>query len=143
MPQKTKEGQREYYQDNKARMAAYARKRRKENPARERDRQMKYREVNVARYLWQSAKDRARRYGVAFDLEPSDVVVPAVCPVFGTPFILGHPQQAASIDRLIPSLGYVRGNIVVICRLANSIKFTATSAEVNQVARWLSSLGIP
>ncbi len=143
MARKTKEGRQEYYRANKDKVAACGRRRREMDPARERARQMKYREANIARYLWQSAKDRAARYGHQFDLEPSDIVIPEVCPVFGTPFILGHPRQAASVDRLIPSRGYVRGNVVVISRLANSIKYTATASEVEKVALWMKTTGIP
>lgn len=68
-------------------------------------------------------RSRAKKLGVPFDLVVSDLVIPEVCPVFGTPFVGGkrHPQ-GPSVDRIIPELGYVGGNVLVISNRANFLK---------------------
>lgn len=44
----------------------------------------------------------------------------------------------ATIDRVIPKLGYVPGNIIVISHQANSIKSNETNpANIRRVAEWL------
>jgi hypothetical protein len=39
-------------------------------------------------------------------------------------------DNSPSLDKIIPSLGYVRGNVQVISQRANSIKRDATLAEL-------------
>lgn len=39
-----------------------------------------------------------------------------------------------SLDRIIPSLGYIPGNVVLICVRCNAIKQDATAAEIQRVA---------
>lgn len=85
------------------------------------------------------AKYRAQRHNVAFDLSAEAVYVPAQCPVFGVAFVYGvkgHPNSP-SLDRIIPTLGYVKGNVAVISRRANIIKNNASAAELERVAAWL------
>ena len=45
-----------------------------------------------------------------------------------------------TLDRIVPSLGYVPGNVVVISHKANSIKSNATAAEIRAVADWLDDI---
>lgn len=66
-----------------------------------------------------------------------------LCPVLGIKLhqglggIIGAPN-IANIDRLIPSLGYVPGNIVVISQQANLIKTNEINPEnIRKVADWL------
>lgn len=67
---------------------------------------------------------KARKKGLPFNIDANDLVVPSVCPVLGTPFVFGkvaHPQ-CPSVDRIIPELGYVKGNVAVISLRANTLK---------------------
>lgn len=50
-----------------------------------------------------------------------------------------HPH-APSLDRINPKRGYVPGNVVVICRLANAIKNNASFGQIGKVYRWLKRL---
>ncbi|MGQ2972040.1 MAG: hypothetical protein ACT6QM_05895 [Brevundimonas mediterranea] len=94
-----------------------------------------------ARALFDSAKSRARRSGVPFTITVDDVVVPTVCPVLAIPLVMGgngrFHANSPSIDRVIPALGYVPGNIRVISMRANRIKCDATREELLAVALWL------
>lgn len=46
-------------------------------------------------------------------------------------------EDSYSIDRLIPELGYVKGNVVVISYKANTIKNNATVDDLEKVLAWL------
>ena len=88
----------------------------------------------------------AKQQGLAFDLEESDIVVPTHCPVFGTPFVIttGKRTDATpSVDRIIPALGYVKGNVIVVSWRANRIKNDATPAELTQLGQFYSSVLYP
>jgi hypothetical protein len=98
--------------------------------------------------LFNEARKRARKSGVPFNITQDDIVIPTHCPALGIPLVTGNtggPNEGSdnspSLDRLVPDLGYTRGNIIVISRLANSIKYTATSEQIRAVSEWLKSLG--
>lgn len=82
------------------------------------------------------ARIRARKKGLAFDLVWQDISIPSKCPVFGRPFEYGG-RYAMSLDRIQPSLGYVRGNVRVVSKLANAMKYDATPTELVEFARWV------
>lgn len=62
------------------------------------------------------------------------------CPVFGVAFAergKGFNRWSPSIDKVDPSLGYVRGNIQVISMMANRMKQDATPEQLHQFADWI------
>lgn len=84
-----------------------------------------------------AAKARATKAGVPFALSPEDITLPQTCPVLGIPIIVGQSQatdNSPSLDRVVPLLGYVKGNVLVISNRANRIKNDATPTELRQVA---------
>ena len=85
-------------------------------------------EKQFVRNLFKSIKVRSARKGLPFNLEESDIVIPEVCPVLGIPLKWGDGLQEStpSVDRLIPELGYVKGNCKVISMKANRLKSNAT-----------------
>jgi hypothetical protein len=44
--------------------------------------------------------------------------------------------HSATVDRIWPARGYVRGNIIVISHRANTLKSDATPTELRAVAKW-------
>jgi len=69
-----------------------------------------------------------------------DIEIPAVCPLLGTPLNASGRRFDAnnpSIDRIIPTLGYVPGNVWVISWRANAIKHDATLEELESIVRGL------
>ena len=93
-----------------------------------------------AKHLFWLAKQRAARRGVPFTIMYEDVVIPTHCPVLGLELRLGHERgradHAPSIDRKIPHLGYVKGNIEVISMRANWLKGNGTADELRRVAAY-------
>jgi hypothetical protein len=90
----------------------------------------------VKRLLTQ-IKSRCKRDGVPFDLVESDVVMPDRCPLLGIEFSKDDRWSLASLDRIVPSLGYVKGNVWVVSFRANAIKSNATCDELEKVSRSL------
>src|ERR1700675_389529 len=116
-----------------AKRAVFAEKKAKRRPGMQAMRRLK---MN-----WKKCRERAIEKGIPFNLDLEDCQPPACCSVFGTPFKVGLPwYQRASIDRVKPELGYVKGNIRIISQLANSIKSTANSTQIRAVADWLEKV---
>ena len=93
------------------------------------------------------AKTRAKNKQIAFelDIEYLRSIATDECPVFGVNLMYASSQKgtgypdphAAALDRIIPELGYVKGNVVFISNWANRIKSDATEIQLYAVADWL------
>lgn len=99
-------------------------------------------------YTWaNSLKMRAAERGVPFDLDADYLmsIQTTHCPALGIEFVRRSMRGANSpasptIDRIIPELGYVRGNVVMLSRRANNIKSDANVDEIAQVLEWLKKV---
>lgn len=95
-----------------------------------------------------SAKRRAKKFGVPYDINAAYVVsiIEDRCPVFGTKFKFSGNKHirpySPTIDRLIPKKGYVKGNVVVISCRANQIKGANSANSVHMVYKWMKKLGL-
>lgn len=92
--------------------------------------------------LFHSAKQRAKKRNLPFNLELADITIPAVCPVLGIPLKHGNKgfcDNSPTIDRFIPDIGYIKGNIAVISFRANRIKNDSTLEEIELLASFLKS----
>lgn len=74
-----------------------------------------------------------------FNLTVDDIAIPAFCPALGIPLFKATGAKAQgpnspTLDRIVPELGYVRGNVRVISARANQIKSNATPEELLRVA---------
>ena len=96
-------------------------------------------------WLIQRAKTRSRREGLPFDedLAADDVGVPQTCPLLGNPLdysapvSLHRPYNLPTLDRVVPELGYVRGNVWIVSWRANKLKSNGTLDEFKRmVANW-------
>lgn len=93
--------------------------------------------------MWTRAKGRAKAKDLPFDIEVSDIVFPEVCPVLGMKLVShkGRPgayRNSPSLDRVIPELGYVKGNVQVISQLANQMKLNASKEDLLSFAKWVN-----
>lgn len=98
--------------------------------------------MTIAKHLVWSSRARAKERGIPHTITDADVIVPEVCPALGIPLKNSGPQadNSPSLDRIIPDLGYVPGNVVVISKLANRIKSNATPDQLRKVAQWAQTL---
>ena len=103
------------------------------------------RRANWAYEIWNAAKQRAKKQGVPFDLDPvefNEMGIPDVCPVLGIPLDQNpkgkgeRSDNSPSLDKFIPSLGYVKGNVHVISWKANRLKNDGTPEEWQKIAEW-------
>jgi hypothetical protein len=98
-----------------------------------------------------NAKGGAREENVPFNLDEDYIKeiwpVDNLCPIMGTllteatgPFRRGPRTFSPSIDRFIPKLGYVRGNVSIISHFANKLKNNCTDPQVfRRLADWMEN----
>jgi hypothetical protein len=89
-----------------------------------------------------SAKKRADALCVPYDLDAKYIesICPDICPIFKIELKFGggnKGKNSASLDRIKPSLGYVKGNVRVISYLANLMKNEASDEELILFAKWI------
>lgn len=96
---------------------------------------------NPQKVLFDCARRRAAKNGAAFAITIEDVQIPDVCPVFGTPFVMGgghgFRDHSPTLDRIENDLGYVPGNVQVISFRANRIKGDATIDELRKLLEYM------
>lgn len=94
--------------------------------------------------LLSRAKSRAKKRNLPFNLTAEDIVIPALCPVLGVKLdkSTDHTERdtSPSLDKIVPSLGYVKGNVRVISHRANMLKNNATVEEMELVLADLKRL---
>lgn len=93
--------------------------------------------ANPAVQLLGSAKSRAKKYGLDFNLSRADIVVPKVCPALGIPLDFSTKDNVPTLDRVIPAKGYVVGNVHVISWRANRVKLNASLVELQGIVEYL------
>ena len=87
----------------------------------------------MRKLLLKEAKRRAKKKNVSFEISVNDIDIPEFCPILG---ILLRPGRgyirhgSPTLDRIIPELGYVKGNVQVISNRANLLKNNASLQEL-------------
>jgi hypothetical protein len=84
-------------------------------------------------------RSRAKRSNIPFEIDESDIIIPEYCPILNIKlnFNVGKGRKnwrdSPSLDRINPSLGYVKNNIRVISNRANLLKSNAEVWELEAV----------
>lgn len=99
-------------------------------------------------YSWANAiKQRALEKGLPYDLDADYIqsILPTHCPVLGVELVRrsnrsGNSPTSPTVDRIVPELGYVRGNVMIISKRANQIKSDASPEEIMKVAQFYITL---
>lgn len=94
--------------------------------------------ANPMASVLRTAKQRARKKGVEFDLTVADVEMPTHCPLLGLELERGGDREnSPALDRLDSSKGYTPDNVWIISYRANRIKNDATLAELEMIVEGL------
>lgn len=85
---------------------------------------------DIVKSIFKRSKENSKRRGLDFNIEKSDIVVPTHCPYLGVELSYNKKDSQSNhyytIDRIDSSKGYVKGNIQIISKLANTMKNEAT-----------------
>ena len=93
--------------------------------------------------LIKSAKKRANKKNIEFDLQTADIFIPKFCPILGIPIIKGDKvftDYSPSIDRIDNTKGYIVSNVRVISRRANTLKNDASFEEYRIIFLYYQAL---
>lgn len=116
----------------------------REDKPRRLEQMKKQREDNRTQFLLSHAKHRCKKDGKEFNLELSDIIIPEFCPILGVKLTSdqgkGQLQTNASLDRIDSTKGYIKGNVWVISRKANTMKSNATTEELKAFGKWCMTL---
>jgi hypothetical protein len=106
---------------------------------------IEYRKKHPLQNMYHNAKQRAKKQNVPFELtkEYLSSIMTDTCPILGIQLEFAGSStryNSPSLDRLIPELGYVEGNVYIISNKANAIKNNASPEELRKVAQWYEDL---
>ena len=131
-PEVFKERSRKYYWENKEAVI-------KQNK--------KYRQENPETWMTSGAKKRAENKNIPFNINKEYVkkIWPKdnKCPALNIEFNRGVKKtidSSPSLDRIVPELGYIKGNVQIISMLANRIMTSATPEQVMSVAKYYEKI---
>ena len=97
-------------------------------------------------FLVRAAKSRAEARGLPFDSDLEEVLggrPPFTCACCGRAFDYspgrgqGGKDRSPSLDRIVPSLGYVKDNVKVICWRCNRMKSDASAEELRKILAYV------
>jgi hypothetical protein len=86
------------------------------------------------------ARSRASVRNLPCTITIDDIKIPEFCPALGIRLkrnLRSGGPDSPSLDCLIPSLGYVPGNVAVISKRANTIKNDASIDDLRNILKWL------
>jgi hypothetical protein len=96
---------------------------------------------------YRSRQQVANRLGIPFTIKFEEINTPEFCPVFGSKLEYGASQKIngkqtrnrnkVSLDKLIPELGYVPGNVFVVSWRANNLKSNMTIEELEKILEYM------
>lgn len=133
--------------DNPEKYKEYHKTYRKKNAAKYKEYISKWQVKNNEKYIITAIKSRAKKLGIEFNIDATDIKIPSTCPILGIPILKefkgvgnsnrGPRATSPSLDRIDNTKGYVKGNVHIISNKANVMKNSATPEELLQFAYWI------
>lgn len=82
-------------------------------------------------YIIRNIKFSAKRRKIYFDLKYSDLELPIYCPLLNIKLdydskFNGNSFDRATVDRIDNNKGYIKGNVIILSKLANAMKNEAS-----------------
>lgn len=95
--------------------------------------------TSIIRMRVTDAKKRAFKKNLDFNIDVEYLIKKLIetnymCPYLGVKFEKRNSDYVLSIDRIDPTKGYVKGNIEITSRLANTMKNKATNSQLIRFA---------
>lgn len=96
-------------------------------------------------HQFRQRKNQALKKGIPFTIELNEIEQPEYCPILGIKLNyawggkngkLRDPAKA-TIDKVIPELGYVPGNVYIISWRANKLKSDMTLEELEKIMNYM------
>lgn len=100
----------------------------------------KLKQNNPAHLIWMETKKRAKKRGIPFTLEVSDIIIPRYCPILDLELSFGKGSvhdASPSLDRIVPNLGYIKGNCFIISSKANRMKQENTLESLEKIVLYI------
>lgn len=115
------------------------------NPEAAAQRAKDWRRNHPEQMLHISAKRRAIKLNIPFNIEITDIVIPKTCPITGLELSInqqgsyGPSMNSPTLDRIHPELGYVKGNVAVISFKANKWKSDMTKQNIETLLQYVNT----
>lgn len=106
----------------------------------------KYRAMeNTLPHQFRQRRNQSLKQGIPFTIEFDEMEQPEFCPILGVKLNYGWGGNAghlrdpnkATIDKVIPELGYVPGNVFIISWRANKLKSDMTLEELEKIMNYI------
>ena len=133
--------------DNPEKYKEYHKTYRKKNAAKYKEYISKWQLKNNEKYIITAIKSRAKKLGIEFNIDATDIKIPSTCPILGIPIFKefkgdgnsnkGPRATSPSLDRIDNTKGYIKGNVHIISNKANVMKNSASPEELLQFAYWI------
>lgn len=93
-------------------------------------------------YIIRNIKSSAKIRKLDFNLEYTDLELPETCPILRIPLKYRNEGKSqnfdyATVDRIDNSKGYIKGNVIIVSRLANAMK---NEASFNQLEVFFNNM---
>lgn len=130
-----------YYEKHKELVKAKSRDYRDANLEVCRAKSRTYYRSHKPKHYWLSKRMESKKLGLPFDLPESLFHnIPAKCPVLGIPLFYtdnARTDNTPSLDRVIPEMGYVLGNVNWISLRANRLKSDASLKDIEAIRTYI------
>ena len=102
-------------------------------------------EFDLRRRLLNSAKVRANKNNLKFNITINDIIISEICPAIGIKIYKAGKEatyNSPALDKIIPSKGYVKGNVEVISHRGNNLKTSMNLKEITMLVKYLKKMKI-
>jgi hypothetical protein len=99
--------------------------------------------ANPEKFMLKRGEVRAKNLGLEFNLDITDIVIPAHCPILGIKLKLDNNvilPTSPSLDRVDNSKGYIKGNVRVISQKANACKSNLSVEDIENLYKYVKGL---
>jgi len=99
----------------------------------------------ASKKMMYEATSRSKQYDYPINITFEDIEIPEKCPILGLTLKPAWGTGVASdsspsLDRIIPELGYTKGNIQVLSARANNLKRDGCAEEHRLIYEYISNI---